>query len=53
MGKRRKAGGGGACSIQHGEEEESRLHWVGQKAEQAGGAVGLTGPEAERNFFLK
>jgi hypothetical protein len=37
-GRRRKAGGSGACSIQHGEEEESWLSQVGQKAEQAGGA---------------
>jgi hypothetical protein len=26
---------------------------VGQKAKQAGGAVGLTGPKAERNSFSK
>jgi hypothetical protein len=26
---------------------------VGQKAEQAGGVVGLTGPEAERNSISK
>jgi hypothetical protein len=52
-GRRRKADGGSACSVQHGEEEESRVGWVGQKAEQTGGAVGPTGPEAERNSFLK
>jgi hypothetical protein len=53
VGRQRKASGGGACSVQHGEEEESRLGLVGQKAEQAGGAAGPTGPEAERNSFLK
>jgi hypothetical protein len=49
-GRRCKADGGGACSIHHGEEEESR---VGQKAKQASGAVGPTRPEGERNSFSK
>jgi hypothetical protein len=49
--RRRKADGGGARSVQHGEEEESRVGRVGQKAEQAGGAVRSTRPEAERNSF--
>jgi hypothetical protein len=37
-GRWRKAGGGGACSVQHGEEEESWQGLVGQKVEQTSGA---------------
>jgi hypothetical protein len=48
--RQRKVGDGGACSVQHEEEEESRL---GQKVDQASGAVGPTRPEAERNSFSK
>jgi hypothetical protein len=51
--RRCKVDGGGACSVQHKEEEESWVGRVGQNAELAGGAVELIGLEAERNSFSK
>jgi hypothetical protein len=53
VGRQCKAGDGDACSIQHREEDENWLGWVGQKAEQAFGVVGPTRPEVERISFLK
>jgi hypothetical protein len=50
-GRQRKAGGGGACSVQHGEEEESRVGRVGQKVEQTGGRLGRLGQKLKEIPF--
>jgi hypothetical protein len=47
----RKADGGGACSVQHREEEESQVGRVGQKAEQAGGRLGQLGQKLKEIPF--
>jgi hypothetical protein len=41
--RQRKADGGDACSVQHGEEEESQLGRVGERLSRPVGQLGRLG----------